>query len=72
MIRCSECENIKPVELLGNNHKPGSKHKEFYVCCIYWECGLYRFHLWNKVPKGHPRWCPKYKEAKNVKQNLGV
>ena len=61
MIRCCECEHCWPLRV---------QHREFYFCEALGMCdGAYK-KLWNKVPKGHPRWCPKRKEEKeNAKKD---
>ena len=62
MIRCSECKHCGVV-IIQNPYY----NRSFYSCGI-----APKEVYWNKVPKGHRRWCPKYKEAKNVNKNLGV
>lgn len=61
MIRCSECEHCWPFKVL---------HKQFYFCeGLGMGNGTHR-KLWDKIPVGHPRWCPKRKEEKqNVKKD---
>ena len=67
MIRCSECDGCKQVSL-------DYGRKKFYFCGekLGWASLKSINKFWEEKPKGHPRWCPKYKEAKNVKQNLDL
>ena len=59
MIRCSECTKLEEIPLT---------HKTLYYCFLQrmeakhgiWEC-----KLWERIPKTHPRWCPKWKGVKN-------
>ena len=63
MIRCSECERFHKVGL--RNVFTGNEK-------IFWECRSYCGRLWSRIPKTHPRWCPKYKEVKRHDENRPV
>ena len=61
MIRCSECSRCKQLNL-------DYGRKKFYFCAEDVYSRPSPFHnvkkFWEEKPKGHPHWCPKYKEAK--------
>ena len=57
MIRCSECDWFHKVVI--RNVFTGNEK-------IFWQCqGYYGERLCERIPKTHPRWCPKWKEEKN-------
>lgn len=49
MIRCGECDGLCCRQI---------KSKTFY------HCEARPDRLWDKIPKTHPRWCPKWKGVK--------
>jgi len=57
MIRCSGCKYLEELSI---------KHKVFYSCQKTKNPG--EWWLWQKVPKSHPRWCPRYKGEKDAEQ----
>ena len=57
MIRCSECDQLQKF---GMRNVFTGREKVFYECKAYHYC----WRLMSKIPKTHPRWCPRYKEVK--------
>ena len=62
MIRCGECEylGLWPERISVRWPK---KHKTFFGCSVH-RTDNGTCVMWDKVPKRHPNWCPKYLEVK--------